>query len=74
MCMGVRARFSYAYFGRTVQDAVTGGAWLPSGRSFVTVSEDGSLIEWSPKKQEIIMKVDSMSSSGVPALGHHISC
>ena len=40
-------------------DAITDGAWLPTGRSFVTVSEDGNLIEWSPKRAEIIAKVES---------------
>lgn len=39
--------------------AVTGGKWMPDGRTFATVSEDGSFVVTSPKTRETLLKLDS---------------
>lgn len=50
------------FFNHSPQDACTSGAWAASGRFFVTTSDDGALLVWSPKSQEITQRFDGASS------------
>lgn len=53
--------------------SVSAGGWAPDGRSFATVSEDGSLVLWSPKSREIRERIDQKRDVNFHAAGAGIT-